>query len=721
MRSHTFTAPRLAAITAIAVLLGAAVIAGLPSRAEAFSVDASSSSFDFDYSSGGNGTLVSGVDPADDGAVVLFDTVATIDGVAIDAVVTTEINGADLTNYDNIGSASSNTNYFQINMNSTAAGGYVAFQFDFYEHGSYSGPGTGAPVILLNVAVTSIDIDSPGTQFQDFVGYQSYVLNNPTNLVAVDQGGGVTRFEQSAPANHSNIPEDAVQVTFDQVTSFTAKFGNESSGSTGYYGVTFQTLAAVFPGANPAAPVANPSNRPPTSANTTRYIPDAEPWTVQDVDFGPYADPDLNPLAKVEVVSLPTSGSLQKYVSGSWLAVTAGDEIAIADIRNGNLRFTGSVDDQLSFRVNDGLVDSVSTYTMDLLMSTQAQTITFANPGTKLPTDPTFASGATASSGLPVTLESLTPGVCTVSGLDITPVAQGECTIVARQAGDRDWGAADPVTRTFPISTKIAQTITAPNPGTQTFSGSSFTVPVTPTASSGLTVAVQSLTPAVCTVSGFTITIVGPGNCTIRNIQAGDATRAPAPPVEYTMVVSYAASYTLTYDANSADSGAVPASQTGSGSVTLSGNTGSLVRDGYTFGGWTISSTNYAVGASYNLAADVTAYARWNPMYTLTYSASTSDAGAPPLSVDSSGVVTVSSVGSLVRAGYTFVGWNINGTVYRPGDTFTLTTDVTAFVVWAVDQDLADTGANFVPMAAGSAALFLTGVALLGLRRFVED
>lgn len=166
---------RLAAVTVAATLVAAVVVWSSAPRAEAFSVDAAGADFTFRYNggSGGNGTLISGADPATSGAVVLYDTVTTIDGVAVDAVVTTTLLNASISNYDSIGSASGNADYFQVDNSVSSAGGFTSFQFSFYEHGSYTGVGTGIPVILLNVAVTSIDIDAPGQQFQDFVGYQT--------------------------------------------------------------------------------------------------------------------------------------------------------------------------------------------------------------------------------------------------------------------------------------------------------------------------------------------------------------------------------------------------------------------------------------------------------------------------------------------------------------------------------------------------------------------
>ena len=73
--------------------------------------------------------------------------------------------------------------------------------------------------------------------------------------------------------------------------------------------------------------------------------------------------------------------------------------------------------------------------------------------------------------------------------------------------------------------------------------------------------------------------------------------------------------FSITYDANGADSGSIPSATSGSGSVSISGNTNSLGKSGFTFAGWNTlangSGTNYSAGSSYNLVADVTLYAKW--------------------------------------------------------------------------------------------------------------
>ena len=56
----------------------------------------------------------------------------------------------------------------------------------------------------------------------------------------------------------------------------------------------------------------------------------------------------------------------------------------------------------------------------------------------------------------------------------------------------------------------------------------------------------SSLTTAVCTVSGNTVTIVAAGSCTVRAAQAGNATYAPAPNVDRTFTIAKA-NQTITF------------------------------------------------------------------------------------------------------------------------------------------------------------------------------
>jgi hypothetical protein len=75
--------------------------------------------------------------------------------------------------------------------------------------------------------------------------------------------------------------------------------------------------------------------------------------------------------------------------------------------------------------------------------------------------------------------------------------------------------------------------------------------------------------------------------------------------------------YTVAYDANGANSGSAPATQSKTQNVAMavSGNSGNLAKAGHTFAGWNTATNgtgaNYAPGANYPWNASVTLYAKW--------------------------------------------------------------------------------------------------------------
>ena len=166
----------------------------------------------------------------------------------------------------------------------------------------------------------------------------------------------------------------------------------------------------------------------------------------------------------------------------------------------------------------------------------QAQSISFDPIGDK-PVSSAFSLTATASSGLAVTFGSQTQTVCTVAGDVVSLIAGGTCTIAANQAGNAGYAAAPTVTQSFGV-TLLAQTISfAPLAG-QTLGAAPFGV--TATASSGLPVGIASLTPAVCSASSNTVTLLTAGLCTLEAAQPGDSQYSAAPSVMQTFSVAAA-------------------------------------------------------------------------------------------------------------------------------------------------------------------------------------
>ena len=98
-------------------------------------------------------------------------------------------------------------------------------------------------------------------------------------------------------------------------------------------------------------------------------------------------------------------------------------------------------------------------------------------------------------------------------------------------------GATSKASATYSLTVLSGQTITFGALADKIISDTPPTLSAT--ATSGLTVAFTSATTGVCTVSGTSITFIGPGTCTINANQAGDATRAAAPQVQRSFAIAY--------------------------------------------------------------------------------------------------------------------------------------------------------------------------------------
>jgi uncharacterized repeat protein (TIGR02543 family) len=112
---------------------------------------------------------------------------------------------------------------------------------------------------------------------------------------------------------------------------------------------------------------------------------------------------------------------------------------------------------------------------------------------------------------------------------------------------------------------------------------------------------------AGATQQGYSVSLSADGNTAIVG-GYGDNSNAGAIWVYTTGIV---------YNGNGQTGGTAPSSYAGDigSSVNLSGNTGSLVKTGYSFNGWNTQAdgngTAYAVGSAYTLTGSVTLYADW--------------------------------------------------------------------------------------------------------------
>lgn len=116
---------------------------------------------------------------------------------------------------------------------------------------------------------------------------------------------------------------------------------------------------------------------------------------------------------------------------------------------------------------------------------------------------------------------------------------------------------------------------------------------------------------------GFDVLIASPAGCSTvgsviaaQSIPPGLTDQKQTITLTLNCVVATPVTYVITFNGNDQTSGSVPANITGSGSQTIP-NAGTLVKTGFTFGGWSIGGVTFAAGSSYTLTANVTAVAIW--------------------------------------------------------------------------------------------------------------
>jgi hypothetical protein len=177
----------------------------------------------------------------------------------------------------------------------------------------------------------------------------------------------------------------------------------------------------------------------------------------------------------------------------------------------------------------------------EFLIAKNAQQIEFTShgPGAATVAGPAYTVSASASSGLPVTLSSGAPEICTVTGATVAFVGAGQCIIEADEPGSTSYEAAVPITQAFAVA-KGSQMVefTSHPPASATVGGSGYVVSAV--ASSGLPASITAATPSVCSLEGSIVSFVSEGICSFNAYQAGNANYETAVPVEQSFNVSAA-------------------------------------------------------------------------------------------------------------------------------------------------------------------------------------
>ncbi|MEO1061299.1 MAG: hypothetical protein AAFZ07_07755, partial [Actinomycetota bacterium] len=117
---------------------------------------------------------------------------------------------------------------------------------------------------------------------------------------------------------------------------------------------------------------------------------------------------------------------------------------ATGDCRLAGATLTGTAEGTCTITANQaGDTEwAAATETQSISVNLRPQEITIDGPSSS-PANRSFGVTATATSGLPVSLQ--TEGPCSFDGPTVFPSGEGQCTITASQGGNTEWAAADDV------------------------------------------------------------------------------------------------------------------------------------------------------------------------------------------------------------------------------------------------------------------------------------
>jgi hypothetical protein len=186
------------------------------------------------------------------------------------------------------------------------------------------------------------------------------------------------------------------------------------------------------------------------------------------------------------------------------------------------------------------------------------QTITVTTPAPATATNgSSFTIVASASSGLAITYSS--GGACTNSGATYTIKAKvGTCTAQLTQGGNTNYNIASPVVDTTKVVKAVVPTVSLTGGPTKAPYEDVFTVTATSneTGPEASVPAITTLTPTVCSVSGYTASgtsasatvtmLTGAGTCTVEATWAANYVYAAATKKEPTTAQKVAPTVTFT-------------------------------------------------------------------------------------------------------------------------------------------------------------------------------
>jgi outer membrane protein OmpA-like peptidoglycan-associated protein len=354
------------------------------------------------------------------------------------------------------------------------------------------------------------------------------------------------------------------------------------------------------------------------------------------------------------------SGGVVTYLKGGVCTLDANQTGGV----NGGLTYAPAPQVQQSFAVN--LIPQTVSYTSPAPSTAQI--------------NGTYTPAATASSGLGVTttIDSLSSGVCSISGGVVTFIGSGTCTVDTAQAGNSEYASAAVAQQSFAVA-QLSQTISfvsaAPEPA---LVNGTYTPNATATSTLPVVIGVDPSASAVCSIASGLVTFHATGLCVLNANQAGNDQYPAAVQVSQAFNVAstqtvqftttapsdavYGALYVAAATATSALSPTItvdPSSTPGACSV----NDNTVL---FTGAGTCVLDANQAGDASYDAAPQMQQSITIAPAaLTITANSSTITAGGTvTASMTPSGLIGEDAVSGVT---YTYTG--ASGTTYGPSTT----------------------------------------------------